>query len=181
MSLIEVETSLTNNYFWKSTNPAWRMPLPSSGDNKTIHNCSCKTILRMRMKWLIQAFISRNYSVMININSILVWLDGCRAVSKLREHWEDTAAAVTARKNQLETLLGDSHQFERRRQDVDQWLSRMENRLFKLAPVAATADMIESQHREQKVAPLVFFNEWIKHLIMWFFLPISSHSPHSPH
>jgi len=73
---------------------------------------------------------------------------------------------VTARKNQLETLLGDSHQFERRRQDVDQWLSRMENRLFKLAPVAATADMIESQHREQKVAPLVFLNEWIKHLIM---------------
>lgn len=51
----------------------------------------------------------------------------------------------------METLLGDSHQFERRRQDVDQWLGRMENRLSKLAPVAATADMIESQHREQKV------------------------------
>jgi len=72
-------------------------------------------------------------------------------VSKLREHWEDTTVAVTARKNQLETLLTDSHQFERRRQDVDQWLGRMENRLLKLAPVAATADMIESQHREQKV------------------------------
>ena len=56
----------------------------------------------------------------------------------------------------METLLTDSHQFERRRQDVDQWLGRMENRLLKLAPVAATADMIESQHREQKVKYILF-------------------------
>ena len=72
-------------------------------------------------------------------------------VSKLREHWEDTAAAVTSRRNQLEELLNDSNQFERRRQDVDQWLGRMENRMAKLAPVAATADLIDAQHREQKV------------------------------
>ncbi|EFX89387.1 hypothetical protein DAPPUDRAFT_190748 [Daphnia pulex] len=73
------------------------------------------------------------------------------AVSKLREHWEETASAVTARRNQLEELLTDSHQFERRKQDVDQWLGRMENRLSKLAPVAGTADLIDTQHREQKV------------------------------
>lgn len=62
--------------------------------------------------------------------------------------------AVTSRRNQLEELLGDSHQFERRRQDIDQWLARMENRLSKLAPIAATADKIDSQHREQKVITL---------------------------
>ena len=73
-------------------------------------------------------------------------------VSKLREHWEETASAVTARRNQLEELLTDSHQFERRKQDVDQWLGRMENRLSKLAPVAGTADLIDNQHREQKVS-----------------------------
>ncbi|KAI9557614.1 dystrophin [Daphnia sinensis] len=72
-------------------------------------------------------------------------------VSKLREHWEETATAVTSRRNQLEELLTDSHQFERRKQDVDQWLGRMENRLSKLAPVAGTADLIDTQHREQKV------------------------------
>ena len=72
-------------------------------------------------------------------------------VSKLREHWDETANAVTARRNQLEELLTDSHQFERRKQDVDQWLGRMENRLSKLAPVAGTADLIDTQHREQKV------------------------------
>lgn len=77
-------------------------------------------------------------------------------VSKLREHWEETASAVTARRNQLEDLLGDSHQFERRKQDVDQWLGRMENRLSKLAPVAGTADLIDSQHREQKV----MYSDW---------------------
>lgn len=73
------------------------------------------------------------------------------AVSKLREHWEETAGAVTSRRNQLEDLLADSHQFERRRQDADQWLGRMEGRLAKLAPVAQTADLIDAQHREQKV------------------------------
>ena len=73
------------------------------------------------------------------------------AVSKLREHWEETAGAVTSRRNQLEELLADSHQFERRRQDADQWLGRMEGRLAKLAPVAQTADLIDTQHREQKV------------------------------
>ena len=77
-------------------------------------------------------------------------MDG-HEVSKLREHWEETAGAVTSRRNQLEDLLTDSHTFERRRQDADQWLGRMENRLAKLAPVAQTADLIDSQHREQKV------------------------------
>lgn len=76
-------------------------------------------------------------------------------MSKLREHWEETATAVTSRRNQLEELLTDSHQFERRKQDVDQWLGRMENRLSKLAPVAGTADLIDTQHREQKVFRLL--------------------------
>lgn len=62
---------------------------------------------------------------------------------------------MTARRNQLEELLTDSHQFERRKQDVDQWLGRMENRLSKLAPVAGTADLIDTQHREQKVLEIV--------------------------
>ena len=72
-------------------------------------------------------------------------------VSKLREHWEETSVAVTARKSQLESMLSDSNQFEHRRQDVDQWLGRMETRISKLAPVAGTADLIDAQHREQKV------------------------------
>ena len=72
-------------------------------------------------------------------------------VSKLRDHWEETSVAVTARKNQLESMLSDSNQFEHRRQDVDQWLGRMETRISKLAPVAGTADLIDAQHREQKV------------------------------
>ena len=76
------------------------------------------------------------------------------SVSKLREHWEDTSAAVSSRRTQLEELLNDSNQFERRRQDVDQWLGRMEHRMAKLAPVAATADIIDAQHREQKVIEL---------------------------
>ena len=58
---------------------------------------------------------------------------------------------MAARKNQLEVLLSDSNQFERRRQDVDQWLGRMENRLSKVAPVAGTADLLDVQDREQKV------------------------------
>jgi hypothetical protein len=87
------------------------------------------------------------------------------AVSKLREHWEETASAVTARRNQLEELLTDSHQFERRKQDVDQWLGRMENRLSKLAPVAGTADLIDTQHREQKVLLLLPRDCFIIYLI----------------
>ena len=87
------------------------------------------------------------------------------AVSKLREHWEETASAVTARRNQLEELLTDSHQFERRKQDVDQWLGRMENRLSKLAPVAGTADLIDTQHREQKVLYIILRDCFIIYLI----------------
>ncbi|XP_046644687.1 utrophin-like isoform X8 [Daphnia pulicaria] len=88
---------------------------------------------------------------MTSLPPLLYHLRTCLRVSKLREHWEETASAVTARRNQLEELLTDSHQFERRKQDVDQWLGRMENRLSKLAPVAGTADLIDTQHREQKV------------------------------
>lgn len=72
-------------------------------------------------------------------------------MSKLREHWEETASAVTSRRDQLESLLSDSHTFERRRQDADLWLGRMEHRLAKLAPIGQTADLIDVQHREHKV------------------------------
>ena len=80
-------------------------------------------------------------------NSSIVFI----AVSQLREHWEETSAKVMARRNQLEDLLVDNQQFDSKRREVEAWLSRMEAWLARMRPVGMTADVLETQIREQKV------------------------------
>ncbi|CAB0003149.1 unnamed protein product [Nesidiocoris tenuis] len=54
------------------------------------------------------------------------------------------------RKSELDAMLADSQRYEAKRQEVDAWLSRMEGRLARMAPVANTADVLEAQIKEQK-------------------------------
>uniref|UniRef100_A0A8D8LKE0 Protein detached n=2 Tax=Cacopsylla melanoneura TaxID=428564 RepID=A0A8D8LKE0_9HEMI len=71
-------------------------------------------------------------------------------VTKLREHWDETNNKVMARKSQLDSMLSDSQTYDAKRQDVDGWLTRMENRMQRMNPVGYTADVLEVQLREQK-------------------------------
>ncbi|XP_068223554.1 microtubule-actin cross-linking factor 1-like [Palaemon carinicauda] len=71
-------------------------------------------------------------------------------VSKLREHWDETNSVVLARKTQLDAMYGDTHKFDAKRSELESWLSRMEARLERMAPVAHTADVLDQQIREQK-------------------------------
>lgn len=48
-------------------------------------------------------------------------------------------------------MLADSQQYEAKRVEVENWLQRMETRLERIASVGNTADVLESQLREQKV------------------------------
>ncbi|XP_064105399.1 dystrophin-like isoform X14 [Macrobrachium nipponense] len=74
----------------------------------------------------------------------------CFKVSKLREHWDETNSVVLARKTQLDAMYGDTHKFDAKRSELESWLSRMEARLERMAPVAHTADVLDQQIREQK-------------------------------
>ncbi|KAK8373968.1 hypothetical protein O3P69_007893, partial [Scylla paramamosain] len=71
-------------------------------------------------------------------------------VSKLREHWDETNSVVLARKTQLDAMLTDTHKYDIKRTELEAWLSRMEARLERMAPVARTADILDQQIREQK-------------------------------
>jgi hypothetical protein len=77
-------------------------------------------------------------------------------VTKLREHWDETNNKVMARKTQLDSMLSDSQRYDAKRQEVDGWLTRMENRMQRMNPVGYTADVLEVQLREQKVAFSLF-------------------------
>uniref|UniRef100_A0A0A9ZD72 Protein detached n=4 Tax=Lygus hesperus TaxID=30085 RepID=A0A0A9ZD72_LYGHE len=71
-------------------------------------------------------------------------------VSKLREHWDETNSKVMQRKTELDAMLADSQRYEAKRLEVDTWISRMEARLARMAPVGNTADVLEAQIKEQK-------------------------------
>ena len=78
------------------------------------------------------------------------------AVTKLREHWDETNSKVMQRKTQLDAMLGDSQRYEAKRNEVENWLDRMETRLGRMRSVGHTADVLEAQLREQKVNSLSF-------------------------
>ncbi|KAK6641272.1 hypothetical protein RUM44_012981 [Polyplax serrata] len=71
-------------------------------------------------------------------------------VTKLREHWDETNSKVLQRKAQLDAMLEDSQRYESKRQEVDAWLTRMETKLERMGTVGHTADILETQLREQK-------------------------------
>ena len=48
-------------------------------------------------------------------------------------------------------MYADTQKFESKRAELESWLSRMEARLERMAPVAHTADVLDQQIREQKV------------------------------
>lgn len=73
------------------------------------------------------------------------------AVTKLREHWDETNAKVNQRKSQLDSMLADSQQYEAKRAELENCLQKFETRLEKITPVGHTADVLESQLKEQKV------------------------------
>lgn len=73
------------------------------------------------------------------------------AVTKLREHWDETNAKVNQRKSQLDSMLADSKQYEAKRAELENWLQKFEARLERITPVGHTADVLESQLKEQKV------------------------------
>lgn len=78
------------------------------------------------------------------------------AVTKLREHWDETNSKVMQRKTQLDAMLGDSQRYEAKRNEVEVWLARMETRLERMRAVGHTADVLEAQLREQKVRQTLF-------------------------
>lgn len=78
------------------------------------------------------------------------------AVTKLREHWDETNSKVMQRKTQLDMMLGDSQRYEAKRNEVEVWLARMETRLERMRAVGHTADVLEAQLREQKVHRTLF-------------------------
>lgn len=55
------------------------------------------------------------------------------------------------RKAQLDAMLSDSQRYERKRHEQEVWLERMELRLTRMRSVGHTADVLETQLREQKV------------------------------
>lgn len=66
------------------------------------------------------------------------------------------------RKTQLDAMLGDSQRYEIKRHEVDVWLDRMELRLTRMRSVGHTADVLESQLREQKASYYInYFNKII--------------------
>ena len=73
-------------------------------------------------------------------------------MSQLRESWDQTEAAVHRRLGQLETARLDSASWEAGRAELAAWLTRLEVRLDQLAPVGHTADLLETQIKEQKVS-----------------------------
>ncbi|KAK0097092.1 hypothetical protein PV326_003328 [Microctonus aethiopoides] len=75
---------------------------------------------------------------------------GLREVTKLREHWDETNSKVMQRKAQLDAMLSDSQRYERKRHEQEVWLERMELRLTRMRSVGHTADVLETQLREQK-------------------------------
>ncbi|KAF0295767.1 Dystrophin [Amphibalanus amphitrite] len=75
-------------------------------------------------------------------------------VSQLRESWDQTEAAVHRRLSQLETARLDSASWEASRAELAAWLTRLEVRLDQLTPVGHTADLLETQIREQKALAL---------------------------
>ncbi|XP_050548251.1 dystrophin-like, partial [Daktulosphaira vitifoliae] len=54
------------------------------------------------------------------------------------------------RKTELNAMLGDSERYDTKRLELDNWLNRMESKLQKMGIVGNTADILESQQREQK-------------------------------
>ncbi|XP_058463771.1 dystrophin isoform X8 [Malaya genurostris] len=71
-------------------------------------------------------------------------------VTQIREKWDETSQTVLQRKSQLNAMLGDSHRYESKRAEIDNWMTRMELRSDKMGAVATTADVLEIQQKEQK-------------------------------
>ena len=69
---------------------------------------------------------------------------------------------VLARKSQLEDHYVDNQDVERKRREVEAWLSRMEAWLARMAPVGSAADVLEGQIREQKVL-FFLFSQTLRH------------------
>lgn len=82
------------------------------------------------------------------------------AVTKLREHWDETNSKVMQRKTQLDMMLGDSKEYEAKRNAVEVWLSRMETRLERMRAVGHTADVLAMQLEEQKVRLFVLWGSF---------------------
>ena len=77
-------------------------------------------------------------------------------MTKLREHWDEANNAVVQRKATLDAMLSDSQRYDSKRQEVEAWLNRMETRLDRMPPVGHTADVLDTQIREQKVIFEIF-------------------------
>ncbi|XP_050442847.1 dystrophin-like isoform X2 [Adelges cooleyi] len=71
-------------------------------------------------------------------------------VTKLREHWDETNNKVMQRKTELNAMLSDSQRYDTKKLEIDNWLTKMETRLQKMNIVGNTADILDSQQKEQK-------------------------------
>ncbi|XP_077976931.1 dystrophin-like isoform X2 [Glandiceps talaboti] len=66
-------------------------------------------------------------------------------VTKLKEHWNDAVSKVTSRKNQLDNMLEDSHQFHEWKDELNNWLIKMEETMEDYSDVGQTVDILEMQ------------------------------------
>ncbi|XP_058463765.1 dystrophin, isoforms A/C/F/G/H isoform X3 [Malaya genurostris] len=87
---------------------------------------------------------SKNVAIDVEIQHLL------SKVTQIREKWDETSQTVLQRKSQLNAMLGDSHRYESKRAEIDNWMTRMELRSDKMGAVATTADVLEIQQKEQK-------------------------------
>ncbi|KAG5680612.1 hypothetical protein PVAND_010106 [Polypedilum vanderplanki] len=81
----------------------------------------------------------------------------CLKVTRLREQWDETSNCVMKRKSELVAMLGDSQRYESKRQEIEAWLMRMENRAERMAHAAAQTqtdaldfNVLDAQQKEQK-------------------------------
>ncbi|XP_006818753.1 dystrophin-like [Saccoglossus kowalevskii] len=66
-------------------------------------------------------------------------------MSKLREHWNDSVSRASSRKNQLSNMLEESHQFHELKDELYNWLAKMESLLENNEDVGQTVDVLENQ------------------------------------
>ncbi|XP_033125074.1 dystrophin-like isoform X4 [Anneissia japonica] len=72
-------------------------------------------------------------------------------IERLVALFDEAAAKVSSRKDQLEAMLSESQQFHDLKQELLNWMSKMEGQLDAMDPVSDSVDVLKIQLESQKV------------------------------